>query len=121
LFITAVWNQEAHQACLGMIRRHWRGWNLVLFEARGSPHMAAASLRQAKTLPIEVRFLPRSPPELNAMEHLWRHVKGRGLANRLTSSIDKAADDAWQYLLAMSCRERLQKARGLSGNFWLAT
>jgi transposase len=121
LFITDVWNQETHQAFLRMIRRHWRGWNLILFEDRGSPHTAAASLRQAQTLRIEVRFLPRSTPELNAMDHLWRHVKGRGLANRATSSIDKAADDACQYLLAMSRRERLQKAGGLSGNFWLAT
>ena len=76
LFITDVGNQEAHQAFLCMIRRHWRGWNLVLFEDRGSPHTAAARLRQAKTLHIEVRNLPPSTPELHAMDHLWRHVKG---------------------------------------------
>jgi transposase len=119
LFITDVWNHTTHQIFLRMIRRHWRGWHLVLFEDRGSPHTAAASLRQAKALNIEVRFLPRATPELNAMDHLWRHVKGRGLANRATTSIDKAADDACQYLLAMSRRERLQKAGVLSGNFWL--
>lgn len=121
LFITDVWNHEAHQTFLRMIRRHWRGWNLVLFEDRGSPHTAAASRRQAKALHIEVRFLPRATPELNAMDHLWRHVKGRGLANRATASIDQAADDACQYLLVMSRRERLQKAGILSGTFWLAT
>jgi hypothetical protein len=121
LCITDGWTQEAQQAFLCMMRRHGRGWNLVRLEARGSPQTAAASLRQAKTLRMEVRFLPRSPPELHAMDPLWRHVKGRGLANRATASIDKAADDACQYLLAMSCRERLQKAGVLSGNFWLAT
>lgn len=119
LFITDVWNHEAHQAFLRMLRKHWRGWTLVLFEDRGSPHTAAASLRQAKALHIEVRFLPRATPELNAMAHLWRHVKGRALANRITPSIDKAADDACQYLLSMSRSERLQKAGILSGNFWL--
>jgi transposase len=121
LFITDVWNQDAHQVFLRMMRQHWRGWNLVLFEDRGSPLTAAASLRQAKALHIEVRFLPRATPEPNAMDHLWRHVKGRGLANRATTSIDQAADDACQYLLAMSRRERLQKAGILSENFWLAT
>jgi hypothetical protein len=72
LFVTDVWNHETHQLFLRMIRRHWRGWNLVLFEDRGSPHTAAASRRQAKALHIEVRFLPRAAPELNAMDHLWR-------------------------------------------------
>jgi transposase len=121
LFITDVWNQEAHQVFLSMIRAHWRGWHIVLFEDRGSPHTAAASRHYAKALHMEVRFLPRATPELNAMDHLWRHVKGRGLANRATPSIDKAADDACQYSLAMSRRERLQKAGVLSGSFWLTT
>jgi transposase len=121
LCITDVWNHATHQAFLRMIRRHWCGWHLVLFEDRGSPHTAATSLRLAKALHIEIRFLPRATPELNAMDHLWRHVKRRGLANRVTPSIDKAADDACQYLLAMSRPERLQKAGILSGNFWLAT
>jgi hypothetical protein len=66
-----------------------------------------------------VRFLPIATPELNAMDHLWRHVKGRGLANRPTQSIDASADSACQYLLAMSRQERLRKAGVLSGNFWL--
>jgi len=30
-----------------MIRSHWRGWNIVLFEDRGSPHRAEASLELA--------------------------------------------------------------------------
>jgi DDE superfamily endonuclease len=119
--ITHGWNHEAPQAFLHMIRRHWRGWNLVLFEDRGSPHTAAASRRQAKALRLEVRFLPRATPELHAMAHLWRHAKGRGLANRAAASIDTAADAACQYLLAMSRRERLRKAGILSGTFWLAT
>ena len=102
-----------------MMRRPWRGGPLVLCEDRGSPQTAAASRRQAKALNIESRCLPRATPERKARDHLWRHGKGRGLANRATTSIDKAADDACQYLLAMSRRERLQKAGGLSGNFWL--
>jgi transposase len=119
LLITEEWVQETHQAFLTMIRSHWRGWHIVLFEDRGSPHLADASLHVAKELHIELRFLPKATPELNAMDHLWRHVKGRGLANRPTRSIDISADSACRYLLAMSRHERLRKAGVLSGNFWL--
>jgi transposase len=121
LLVTEEWVQETHQAFLTMIRSHWRGWDIVLFEDRGSPHTAEASHELAKDLHIEVRFLPIATPELNAMDHLWRHVKGRGLANRPTQSIDASADSACRYLLAMSRHERLRKAGVLSGTFWLAT
>jgi transposase len=119
LLITEEWVQETHQAFLIMIRSHWRGWNIVLFEDRGSPHTAGESLRLAGELHIKLRFLPKATPELNAMDHLWRHVKGRGLANRATQSIDESADSACRYILDMSRRERLRKAGVLSGNFWL--
>jgi transposase len=119
LLITEEWVQETHQAFLIMIRSHWRGWNIVLFEDRGSPHTAGESLRLAGELHIKLRFLPKATPELNAMDHLWRHVKGRGLANRATQSIDESADSACRYILDMSRRERLRRAGVLSGNFWL--
>jgi transposase len=119
VLITEEWVQETHQAFLAMIRSHWRGWHIVLFEDRGSPHLANASLEMAKTLHIERRFLPRATPELNAMDHLWRHVKGRGLANRPTRTIDETADRACRYLLERGRHDRLQKAGVLSGNFWL--
>jgi transposase len=119
LLITEEWVQETHQAFLIMIRSHWRGWNIVLFEDRGSPHTAGESLRLAGELHIKLRFLPKATPELNAMDHLWRHVKGRGLANRATQSIDESADSACRYILGMNRRERLRKAGVLSGNFWL--
>lgn len=120
LLITQEWVQETHQAFLQMIRIHWRGWRIVLFEDRGAPHTAEASQEMAADLGIELRFLPRATPELNAMDHLWRHVKGRALANRETRSIDASADQACRYILDLSPRERLQKAGVLSGNFWLA-
>jgi len=119
LFITETWDHATHQAFLAMIRAHWRGWHIVLFEDRGSPHTAAASRRLAKTLHIALRFLPTTTPELNAMDHLWRHVKGRALANRPVASIDAAAEQACWAILNMSRHERLQKAGVLSGNFWL--
>jgi transposase len=120
LLITDEWVQETHHVFLHMLSAHWRGWHIVLFEDRGSPHTAEESRELARALGIEVRFLPVATPELNAMDHLWRHVKGRGLANRATQSIDASADRACRYILDMSRRERLQKAGVLSGNFWLS-
>ncbi len=117
--ITETWDQQTHQAFLAMIRQYWAGWHIILFEDRGSPHTAASSRQRAKVLDIEVRYLPRATPELNAMDHLWRYVKGRLLANRATQTIDASADAACRALLAMSPHERLRKAGVLSGHFWL--
>jgi transposase len=120
LLITHEWVQETHQAFLAMIRAHWRGWHIVLFEDRGSPHTAGGSVALAADLGIEVRWLPKATPELNAMDQLWRHVKGQSLASRATETIDASADSACEYILGLSRRERLRKAGVLSGDFWLA-
>lgn len=119
LLITNEWVQETHQYFLSMIRAHWRGWHIVLFEDRGSPHTAEDSLELAAALNLDVRFLPKAPPELNAMDHLWRHVKGRSLADRTVYSIEIAALTVCQDIFAMSPLERLRKAGVCSGNFWL--
>jgi DDE superfamily endonuclease len=117
---TEEWNMETHQAFLRMIRSPWRGWNVVLFEDRGTPHTAASSLALAREMKIELRFLPRATPELNAMDQLWRRVKGEGLANKGMQAIEALVDRACTYLLEMTAQERLKQAGVLSGNFWLA-
>jgi transposase len=121
LLITREWTQETHQYFLQMIRAYWRGWNIILFQDRGTPHTAHESRELATELGIEIRFLPVATPELNAMDHLWRSVKGRALANRATKTIDTSADNACQYILQMSAQERLRKAGVLSDNFWLTS
>jgi hypothetical protein len=121
LLITDVWNEQTHQFFLQMIRSHWRGWQIVLFEDRGSPHTAEDSRKLATALHMEVRLLPTATPRLNAMDHLWRHVKGRALADRATKSIEQSADSACQHILTMSPHQRLQKAGVRSGNFWLTS
>ena len=119
MLITTEWVKETHQAFLHMIREHWRGWNIVLFEDRGTPHTADDSLALAASLNIEIRLLPRAAPELNSMDHLWRWVKGRGISNQPTVTMDETADQACQYIFNLSRRERLEKAGILSANFWL--
>jgi transposase len=120
LHVTEKWTQEIHQLFLRMIRSHWRGWQIVLFEDRASQHTAAVSQATAEDLEIQLRLLPRATPELNAMDHLWRHTKRFGLANRETVSITQSAESACHYILDLSPHERLRKAGVLSGNFWLA-
>jgi transposase len=121
LLSTHEWVQETHQYFLQMVRTHWRGWHLILFEDRGSPHTAEDSLELAQELDIELRFLPKATPELNAMDQLWRRVKGRMVATRMTRSIDDSVDRVCRYILDLPPYDRLHQAGVLSGNFWLTT
>src|SRR4051794_11584933 len=82
-------------------------------------HTAGESRQLTRELDIEVRWLPRATPELNAMDQLWKHVKRDALANRPTRSIEASADAACRHILQMRGQERLRRAGVLSGNFWL--
>jgi hypothetical protein len=75
------WHQASFQEHLRHLRSQWRGWNIVLFLDRGSPHTAKRSRKLARELGIELRWLPVACPELNPVEGLWRHLKGKVLAN----------------------------------------
>jgi hypothetical protein len=121
LLITEVWDEVTHQFFLEMIHRHWRSFRIILFEDRGTPHTAEESLSLAKALGMQVRLLRRACPELNAMDHLFRFVKSRGVANQPTRSIDESAMAACRSLYALSRQERLTKAGVLSGDFWLTS
>lgn len=70
LLITEVWDEVTPQYFLQMIRAHWRGWHIIVFEDHGSPHTAEQSAELAATPGIETRFLPRTTPKLNALDHL---------------------------------------------------
>jgi hypothetical protein len=117
----ARWNQWTFQEHLRGIRSAWRGWNVVLFLGRGSPHTARASRALAAELGVELRFLPAACPELNPVEGLWRHAKGRVLANEPTPDLGASLRRVMDELLGMSPIERLRLAGVLSGNFWLPT
>jgi transposase len=119
LLITEVWDEITHQYFLQMLRAHWRGWHIILFEDRGSPHTAEESMEFAATLGIQVRLLPRACPELNPMDQLFRFVKGRGISNRPTKSIDDSALAACHYVYRLSRREQLVKGGLFSENSWL--
>jgi DDE superfamily endonuclease len=115
------WDQRSFQEHLRSVRSVWRGWHVVLFLDRGTPHTAAASRELAAALGIEPRFLPTACPELNPVEGLWRHAKGRVLANEPTPDLADGLGRVCDELFMMSPAERLKLAGVLSGNFWLAT
>lgn len=117
----AGWNQSSFQDHLRHLRSLWRGWNIVLFLDRGSPHTARASRALARRLGIEVRFLPTACPELNPVEGLWREIKGRVLSNEPTPDLGESLSRALDHLRGMTGRQRLQTAGVLSGSFWLPT
>lgn len=117
----ARWNQDTFQAHLRRLRSRWRGWNIVLFVDRGSPHRAKRSRALAAELGIELRWLPTACPELNPLEGLWRAIKGYILANEPTPDLDVSLARAFAHLEAMRPEERLKAAGVLSGSFWLPT
>jgi transposase len=118
LYYAKEWDQDHFQAYLGQIRKRWRGWQIVLFLDRGSPHTAGTSRRVARELGIELRWLPTACPELNPVDHLWRHVKAF-LANEACPKVVESVERAAAYILKLTPRERLRKAGILSPDFWL--
>lgn len=117
--ITRAWTQAEHQDFLSVVRSHWRGWNIVLFEDRASQHTSPESLEWADELGIEVRLLPKATPELNAMDQLWKHTKREALGDRETVTIDGSALAACRHIIDLGPEGRLCQAGVLSGNFWL--
>lgn len=119
--IPEPWTAATHHAFWRHVRQAWRGWHVVLFADRGSPHTAVASRALATALDLQVRWRPTATPELNACEGRWRGAKGSGVANRAGQSLADAADAACRDILDLTPRKRLPLAGVLSGYFWLAT
>ncbi len=117
---SAEFHQEHFQVFLQQIRRRWRGWRIVLFLDRNTPHKAAASRRLAHRLGIQLRWLPKACPELNVMDTLWRHAKDDIAANEPTPDVEATVDRAQCYVHALSPAERLEKAGVRAEDFWLA-
>jgi transposase len=109
------------QAFLRHLRqRHYRaGQPLWLLLDKASCHVAAGSLALAAELGMTLLWLPRQCSELNAMDHLWRHLKGDLAANRQRPTMDALAQQAEAWVLALSPQQTLRKAGLLSKNCWL--
>lgn len=110
---------EEFQEFLGLIHEHYRGWRVSLLLDNDSSHTAKTSRREARALGIELIWLPVRCPELNAIDHLWRHGKERICANRQYASIEEQVHRFRHYLEGLSVKETLLKAGVLSENYWL--
>ncbi len=118
--VSAEFHQGQFQDMLRQIRRHWRGWRIILFVDRNTAHKARASRQLARILKIQLRWLPKACSELNVIDQLWRHVKDDVAANEPTLNVDETVCRAQRYVRALTPQERLQKAGVRSADFWLA-
>lgn len=118
-YFSETYTHVTFHTVLNFMRRHWRGWNMVLFLDKISAQWAQSSRRLAHQLGIQLRWLPKACPELNPVDHLWRHLKRDILANEPLPNLEATLKRAWLYLKQLSPHERLQKAGVLSGHFWL--
>lgn len=118
--ISDKYRQANFQQVLRRIRAHWRGWKIVLFLDRHPAQRANHSRQLADQLGIQLRWLPTACPELNVVDHLWRHVTQDVLANEATPCLDATVQRAEQYMVSLNPKQRLRKAGVLSESFWLA-
>ena len=111
--------QEHFHAFLRLLRRCYPGRQIWLLLDEAPCHIAPRSEALASTLDIVLVWLPKQCSELNAMDHLWRQMKGSISANDQFASIDEHAAYAEHWILNLSNRQALCKAGVLSKNFWL--
>ena len=111
--------KEDFQEFLGLIDQRYRGWRVSLVLDGDSSHTAQASRRDARSFGIRLVWLPTRCPELNPMDHLWRHGKERICANRQYGSIEEQVHHFLHYLEGLSVEEVLRKAGVLSEDYWL--
>lgn len=112
-------NQFTFQGFLREIRRRYRKGEIQLILDQNSAHTAKASAQLAKRLGIALHLLPKQTPELNAIDHLWRHVKEHTAANRQYETVDDLAESARDWTLGLSNKQALRKSGLLAPNSWL--
>ena len=112
--------EQVHfQAFLRLLREAYPGHRIALLLDEAPSHRAAKSQSLAADLDIELIWLPKQCAELNAMDQLWRELKGHISANYQYPTIEEHAAAAEQWLRSLTPTEALRKAGIRSKNFWL--
>jgi len=111
--------QENFHALLREVRRRYKQRSVWMVLDEAPCHLAAQSQRLAVLLDIHLVWLPKQCSELNAMDQLWKELKGKVSANYQFSSIEEHADYAEAWLFNLTDQDALRKASVLSKNFWL--
>lgn len=111
--------QENFQDFLWLLRRSYPGREIWLLLDEAPCHIAPRSQALAAALKVEMIWLPKQCPELNAMDQLFRGLKGEISANYQFKDIDEHADYAEEWIFSLTRSEALLKASVFSENFWL--
>jgi transposase len=102
------------------VRRRYRHRGTIwLLLDRASGHTDRRTQALAATLDIQLLWLPKQAPELNAMDQLWRELKREIAANRQYPTIDALAAAAALWVLLLKPGEACRKAGMMSRHFWL--
>jgi transposase len=110
---------EDFQAFLRQVRRHYRGWRVVMVLDSDSSHTAKTSQALARRLGIRLLWLPKRAPELNPLESLWGQGKNTVSANRQYGAIDEQVASFLAYVSGLSNAAARQASGVLSESFWL--
>ncbi len=111
--------QDYFQEFLRRLRRSYPGRQIWLLLDKGSWHTAPRSQALARALDIVLVWLPKQCPELNAMDQLFRELKGSISANYQFKNVQQHADFAQRWVCSLSQTEALHKAAVLAEKFWL--
>lgn len=111
--------QAYFHALLREVRRRYHSRPVWMLLDEAKCHTAEKSQALAAALDIHFVWLPKQCSELNAMDQLWKELKGRVSANYQFPNVDEHADYAEDWLLRLTAKEALRKAGVLSKNFWL--
>lgn len=117
--IASSQKQQVFQDFLRQLRRSYRSRPVCLLLDKHGSHRAPATVRLAAELGIKLLWLPVQSPELNAMDHLWRHLKEKIAANRQYESIDELAQTARAWVMMLTAAMALRLAGIKSKNYWL--
>lgn len=111
--------QENFQDFLRLLRRAYPGREIWLLLDEAPCHIAPKNQALAAALKIKLIWLPKQCSELNAMDRLWRGLKGNISANHQFANIEEHAAWAQDWVLSLTRSEALLKAGIFSENFWL--
>ena len=116
---SANMRQEHFQSFLRRWHGSDRGRPLWLLLDEAPCHIAPKSQALAAQLHIELLWLPKQCSELNAMDQLWREMKGPLSATYQYPAIDEHAAFAQEWIMSLTATEAKGKAGLLSKSFWL--
>jgi transposase len=108
--------QEDFQDFLRLVRRRNDRRPVWMLLDEAPCHIAKRSLALAAQLDIRFIFLPKQCSELNAVDQVWKELKGQISANYQFASIEEHVRQAEEWLMSLAVGEALRKAGVLSKN-----